>query len=45
MATSGSSYFPDPKLVVVITAGNYDRTGQRVGPINLIRQVILPGII
>ncbi len=37
--------FPDLKLVVVITAGNYDRTDQAVVPINLIRQVILPATI
>jgi CubicO group peptidase (beta-lactamase class C family) len=37
--------FPDLALVVVITAGNYDRTDQGVVPINLIRQVILPSII
>jgi CubicO group peptidase (beta-lactamase class C family) len=37
--------FPDLKLTVVITAGNYDRTDQAVGPINMIRQVILPSMI
>jgi CubicO group peptidase (beta-lactamase class C family) len=37
--------FPDLRLVVVITAGNYERTDQGVGPINLIRQIILPSIV
>jgi CubicO group peptidase (beta-lactamase class C family) len=37
--------FPDLQLVVVVTAGNYDRTDQGIGPTNLIRQVILPSIV
>jgi CubicO group peptidase (beta-lactamase class C family) len=37
--------FPDLQLVVVVTAGNYERTDQGIGPINLIRQVILPSIV
>jgi CubicO group peptidase (beta-lactamase class C family) len=36
--------FPDLQLVVVITAGNYERSDQGIGPANLIRQVILPSI-
>jgi hypothetical protein len=31
--------FPDLKLVVVITAGNYNRTDQAVEPINLIEVI------
>ena len=37
--------FPDLQLVVVVTAGNYERTDQGIGPTNLIRQVILPSIV
>jgi CubicO group peptidase (beta-lactamase class C family) len=37
--------FPDLELVVVITAGNYDRTDQGIGPTNLVRQAILPSIV